>query len=500
MSTASPDDPRKDTDGDSDSDSDSSVKHKTRKERSISAPGTTVIGGRTLAFTTTAATVNIQGEDGKDRASLFTISHVLDGDPDPATRPVTFCFNGGPGSSSVWLHYGALGPRRVLIPDTLPAPPPPYPVQDNPHSLLDLTDLVFIDPVGTGLSRPQGDAKAADFHNIDGDIESVGELIRRWLDTHGRWASPKLLAGESYGTTRAAGLAGWLNDKGIILNGLVLISLATDFQNFVFEQGNDLPHILYLPAYTATAWYHGRLPDKVADLDSLLAEVREFAIAEYAPALLLGSRLDSARRDELAVRLARYTGLPAAQIARRRLRIEYGWFMRTLLGQGEQTVGRLDSRFVGPDLDPYGQEMTRDPSYDAALGAFTAAANDHLRRSLGWEDTEPYNILSMKVNQAWKWDRGERMGFPSTSADLRRALIANPHLRVLICNGLFDLATPAMAAQYTVDHLNLPATLTDNVRLALYQAGHMMYFHPPSLKKLKADLARLFAEAVPART
>jgi len=470
-----------------------------RPERSVSRKDSTTIGGEKLAYTATAATVNLKDAAGKDRASLFTVSYVLDGTKDPATRPVTFCFNGGPGSSSVWLHYGAFGPRRVDMPDTVPAPPPPYAVVDNPHGLLDLTDLVFIDPVGTGFSLPAGDAKAEDYHGIDPDIESVGELIRRWLDRNGRWASPKLLAGESYGTTRAAGLAGWLQDAGVTLNGLALISLATDFQNFVFEPGNDLPSILYLPAYTAVAWYHHRLPRQPEALGPLLDQVRRFAIEEYAPALLQGARLDPARKHRLARRLHSYTGLPAADLERRELRIDNMWFSRALLGPGPHGVGRLDARYVGPDLDLTGTSLTRDPSYDAALGAFTTVVNDELRRHLGWEQDEPYQVLSGTVNQGWKWERKDRMGFPSTTADLRRALIANPHLQVLFCNGIYDLATPFFAAEHTADHLGVPAELRANLQVALYEAGHMMYFHPPSREKLKADLAALYARAVPRR-
>ena len=470
-----------------------------RPERSVVHHDATTIGGHKLAYTATAATVNLRDEARKDRASLFTVSYILQGKHDPATRPVTFCFNGGPGSSSVWLHYGAFGPRRIDVPDTVPVPPPPYVVRDNPHGLLDLTDLVFIDPVGTGFSRPVGTSKAEDYHAIDPDIESVGELIRRWLDRNGRWSSPKLLAGESYGTTRAAGLAGWLQEAGVTLNGLALISLATDFQNFVFEPGNDLPSILYLPAYTAVAWYHRRLPQRPDELQPLLDKVRRFALEEYAPALLQGSRLDPARKHRLARRLHRYTGLPTDDIERRELRIDNMWFARTVLGPGPDGVGRLDARYVGPDLDLTGLAQTRDPSFDAAMGAFTAVVNDDLRRTLGWEEDEPYHVLSSTVNQGWKWERKDHMGFPSTTADLRAAMIANPHLKVLFCNGLFDLATPFFAAEHTADHLGLPASLRDNVQVALYEAGHMMYFHPPSRVKLKADLANLYARAVPPR-
>lgn len=469
----------------------------TRPERMKSSTGKTVIDGRELSYTVRAESLNLKGDDDGERASMFTIAYLLDGVDDPRTRPVTFCFNGGPGSSSVWLHYGALGPRRVVVPDMQPAPPSVSAIIDNPQGILDQTDLVFIDPVGTGFSRPLGKTEAKEFHGVAPDIASIGELIRRWLSRHDRWASPKLLAGESYGTTRAAGLAHHLGDLGIHLSGLVLISVATDFQTLIFEPGNDLPHVIFLPSYAATAWYHDRLPDRPDDLDAFLEEVSTFATQEYAPALMLGSRLDPARRAELAARLHRYTGLPAEDIERRNLRIEYLWFLRSLLGPGHRTVGRLDARYIGPDLDPYGIRLTRDPSYDAAMGAFTVAANDHLRRTLGWDTDDHYVVLSSEVNQGWSWASDERMGYPNTTADLRKALVSNPHLQVIICQGRYDLATPFYAATYTRDHLGTPPELTDNVRIELYDAGHMMYFHPPSLDKLRQDLVAFYGQAVP---
>ncbi len=473
--------------------------HPPRPERSESARSTLVIDGRELAYTMRAETLNLRGDNDKDRASLFTVAYLLDGVDDPSTRPVTFCFNGGPGSSSAWLQYGALGPRRVVVPDTHPAPPPPNAVVDNAQSILDQTDLVFIDPVGTGFSRPLGKAEPGDFHSVQGDIESVGELIRRWLSRHGRWASPKLIIGESYGTTRAAGLAHHLGELGVHLNGLVLISIATDFQTLIFEPGNDLPHVIYLPSYAATAWYHDRLPNRPDTLGPFLDEVIAFSTEEYAPALLLGDRLPLDRRQALAERLHTYTGLPTDELVRRNLRIEYLWFARTLLGSGHRTVGRLDARYVGPDLDPTGQQLTRDPSYDAALGAFTVAVNDQLRRGLGWQTDDHYAVLSRRVNEGWSWESKDRMGYPNTTAALRKALVSNPSLEVLICQGRFDLATPFFAATYTRDHLGTPPEQADKVRLAFYDAGHMMYFHPPSLKKLRADLVEHFARAVPKR-
>lgn len=451
-------------------------------------------GEHTLPYTATAGTLNLKDEQGEDRASVFFVSYTLDGVEDLSRRPVTFCFNGGPGSSAVWLQLGAFGPRRVDMPDTLTSPPAPYRMVDNPHGLLDHTDLVFIDPVGTGFSRALGEADGKDFHGVKEDVESVGEFIWRWISRNGRWNSAKYLAGESYGTTRAGGLSLYLHERGIFINGLILVSVALNFQTFVFEAGNDLPYALYLPSYAATAWYHDRLPERPRNRDAWLATVREFALQEYMPALLRGASLDPTLREQLAHKLASFTGLDAGEIARRNLRIPYLWFTRQLLGAGPRTVGRLDARYVGDDLDPYGLELQRDPSYDAALGPYTGLINDHLRRVLGWDSDDPYEVLSIKVNEGWKWAHGKRMGYVNMTEDLRQALIANPHLRVIMANGLYDLATPFFAAEYTVEHLGIEPHLRKNVTLTYYESGHMMYFHPPSLAQLKADLAAFYEQ------
>lgn len=456
----------------------------------------TVIDGVTYAYTATAGTLHLRDDAGELRARLFYVAFTLDGARDPATRPLTFAFNGGPGSSSVWLQLGALGPRRVDMPDTAVPHPPPYRLVDNAFGLLDQSDLVFIDPVDTGFSRPHARDKSETFYSIAGDVDAVAEFIWRYLSKNHRWNSPRFLAGESYGTTRAAALARLLQERGIVLNGLVLLSLALNFQTFVFDVGNELPYILYLPSYAATAWYHDRLPDKPGDLDAFLAEVRAFAIDEYAPALLRGAALEPARREAIAARLARYTGLDAAEILRLDLRIEYLRFAKTVLGRPGHTVGRLDSRYTGPDLDPDARMMQRDPSYDAPLGPFSALINDYLRRVLCYEADEGYEVLSMRVNQAWVWADKSRMGPPNVADDLRRALIANPHLRVVILNGLYDLATPFFAAEYTADHLGVDEQLRANVALRWYPAGHMMYFHPPSLAQMRRDLVEFYRAAV----
>ena len=306
------------------------------KERTSVTYGETCIDGRTLRYTATAGTLNLNDDDGAARASVFYVALTLDDVADPAVRPVTFAFNGGPGSSSVWLQFGALGPKRVDLPDACAPPPPPYRLVDNAEGVLDLTDLVFIDPVGTGFSRPAGEADGADFHGVAEDVASVAEFVRRWLSRNHRWSSPKLLAGESYGTTRAAGLARHLQEQGVVLNGLVLLSLALNFQTFVFETGNDLPYALYLPSYAATAWYHGRLADPPEALGPLLEEARAWATDVYAPALMRGASLDEATRKEVAAGVARFTGLTAEEVLRQDLRVGYLRFAKSVLGSGGQ--------------------------------------------------------------------------------------------------------------------------------------------------------------------
>lgn len=457
----------------------------------------TTIDGRALDYSATAGTVRLHRKDGTPRADMFYVAFTADGVDDKSARPITFAFNGGPGSSSVWLQLGALGPRRVDLPDTVAPPPPPYRLVDNAFGLLDQTDLVFIDPVATGFSKAAKDDDDS-FFNIDGDVEAVAEFVWRYLTKNQRWNSPRFLAGESYGTTRAVGLARRLQERGVVLNGLVLLSLALDFQTFLFEVGNELPYVLYLPTYAAVAAYHGRLAEPPEDLWAFLDEVRAFAVDEYAPALLRGSGLDAERRARIVEKLAGYTGLDARTIDRLDLRVEYLRFAKSLLDRPGHTVGRLDARYTGPDLDRDHRQLQRDPSYDAPLGAFTALINDYLRRVLRYAaDDDRYTVLSMDVNRAWSWADKGRMGHPSVADDLRRTLVANPHLRVIVLNGIHDLATPFFAAEYTIDHLGLEPEQRANIELTYYEAGHMMYFHPPSLRQMRADLVRFYEKAAP---
>jgi carboxypeptidase C (cathepsin A) len=461
------------------------------EERTSSAQRTVRLGDRTLAYTATAGTLVLLDEDDGARASFFVVSYTLDA-ADPARRPVTFAFNGGPGSSSLWLQLGTFGPRRVVFPDAVTPPPPPYDVIDNEHSLLDRTDLVFIDPIHTGYSKPEGKAKASEFLGVTEDIASISELIRLWTTRHARWASPKLLAGESYGTLRAAGLLEQLQRNGMVVNGALLISPILDFSTILFEPSNDLPAIVHLPTYAATAYYHDALPERPAALLAFLEEVRAFAQNEYAAALFKGSRLSEPEATDIATRLHRYTGLSVEYLRRTRLRIEISRFCKELLRARGETVGRLDGRFLGRDSDDVGEQPEHDPSFTAVMGPYTAAMQDYLRRELSFENDRPYRVLNFEANESWQWSVKGRLGAPSTSDALRKAMTQNPHLAVFVANGLYDLATPFFATEYSLDHLALRPADRDRVTVTYYEAGHMMYLHPPSLVRLKADLASFF--------
>ncbi len=456
------------------------------------------IGGRGVDYTATAGTLVLKEEDGTPKASVFFIAYTRDGVDDPAARPLTFSFNGGPGSSSVWLHLGVLGPRRVLMDDDGMPLPPPYRLVENEHSLLDVSDLVFIDPVMTGYSRPAPEEDPKQFHGVREDVESVGEFIRLYLTRHERWASPKFLIGESYGTTRAAGLSGFLQNRhGIYLNGIMLVSAILDFQTARFDVGNDLPYILFLPTYAATAWYHQRLDADLQEqgLRATLDEVEAFALGEYASALLLGDELPETDRLQIAAKLARYTGLSRDYVEATDLRVQIFRFVKELRRDERRTVGRLDSRFVGIDRDAAGEGYSYDPSYAAIQGPYTATLNDYVRRELAFESDLPYEILTGRVRP---WNYGEyRNRYVNVAETLREAMTKNPSLKVFVASGYYDLATPYFATEYTFDHLGLDPSLRAQVSMATYESGHMMYIHLPSLAQLKLDLAGFIAAAVP---
>jgi carboxypeptidase C (cathepsin A) len=471
---------------------------------------TATIGGQAISYTVTTGTLVLkeesektgdkagESEGEKPKASFFFVAYTRNDVDDKTRRPITFSFNGGPGSSSVWLHLGALGPRRVAMGDAGNLLPPPYGLTDNPESILDVTDLVFIDPVLTGYSRAVVGEKAKEFLNFKKDIESVGDFIRLYATRYQRWLSPKFLIGESYGTTRAAGLSGYLQDRhGLYLNGIMLVSSILDFGTADFQPGNDLPYILYLPTYAATAWYHQRLDAQLQkDLASFLEEVEAFAQGEYATALLKGAALTNKERAAIIKRLARYTGLSADYLDRVNVRPEIMRFTKELLRDQRRTIGRLDSRFTGIDRDAGGETFEHDPSMSAITGPYTAAFYDYVRRELKFESDLPYEVLNFKANEQWSFAQHENR-YVEVAETLRKAIAINPHLKVFVANGYFDLATPYFATEYTFNHLSLDPSLQPNISMGYYEAGHMMYIHEPSLAKLKQDLATFVQGATP---
>jgi len=473
-----------------------STKPAAPEEELVETTHTVTIAGAQVKYTAITGTMPLKEDTDDPKASIFFIAYIKSGESRPAERPVTFSFNGGPGSSSVWLHLGVLGPRRVKLEDDGSMPPPPFALVDNEYSLLDKTDLVFIDPVTTGFSRAAKKEDAKEFHGVEGDIKGVGEFIRLFLTKYKRWASPKFLIGESYGTTRAAGLASYLQDRhGMYLNGIMLISSILEFQTARFDSGNDLPYVLFLPTYTATAWYHKQLADDLqADLQGALRESERFAEGDYLKALLQGSELSSDDRTRVVAELARLTGLGEVYVDRSNLRVPIWRFVKELLRDEGRTVGRLDSRFTGIDANKVGDSYEYDPSYAATLGPFSSTFNDYVERELNFESQLPYEILTDKVFP-WKMTDENRGGYVNMTRSLREAMTQNPYLKVFVANGYYDLATPYFATEYTFSHLGLDSSLAGNVTMGYYQAGHMMYINTPSLIKLKADLAAFLGAA-----
>lgn len=445
-----------------------------------------------LKYTATAGMLPLKNEFGETEAGIFYMAYTKDGVTDPANRPLMFSFNGGPGSSSVWLHLGAVGPKRVELEPDGGMPAPPYKLVDNPETWLEHTDLVFIDPVGTGFSRPAKKDGGKAYWSLEGDIESVAEFIRLYLSRNKRWASPLYLVGESYGTTRASGLAGKLVERGIAFNGIVLVSSILNFQTARFHKGNDLPYILFLPTYTATAWHHGQLPH-FASLADALKEAEAFASGDYVLALAQGDRLSPEKRAETVAQLARVTGLSPEYIESTELRINIHRFCKELLRREKRTVGRLDSRFKGIDELAATENPQHDPSMSMIMPPYTAAINDYLTRTLGYETDVPYYVFN--PGELWKnWTYGDAAnGHPDTSEALRSALSRNPHMKVFVASGYYDLATPYFATEYTLAHLGLDPSLRSNIQTEYYEAGHMMYIDVNCLAKLQADIARFLS-------
>ncbi|MGH9940120.1 MAG: S10 family peptidase [Blastocatellia bacterium] len=455
---------------------------------------------RAIKYTVTTGMMPIKNQvSGETEARVFFMAYTLDGVSDPSKRPLMFSFNGGPGSSSVWLHLGALGPKRVKMRDDGMMPAPPYQLVTNDHTWLDLTDLVFIDPVGTGYSRATRPELASKFLGLNGDLDSVGEFIRMYLTRHERWASPLFLVGESYGTTRASGLSSLLLDRGVAFNGILLVSTIMNFQTARFAPGNDLPLILILPSYTATAWYHKKLPADLQrqPLGKVLDEAENWAINEYQLALSKGDRLTGQERQKVVKQMARYTGLGETFIENCDLRVELGKFNKELLRDQRRTTGRLDSRFTGIDSRAAGDGPEFDPSMTAIRPPYTAVFNDYVRRDLGFKNDSVYHILGGGFTGPWNWNADNT--YADTSVALKSAFSKNPFMKLFIAYGYYDMATPYFAAEYTIDHLNLDPSLKANIKTAYYEAGHMMYIDVKSLVKLKQDVAGFIRDAVPAK-
>lgn len=458
------------------------------------------IAGQRVTYIAETGMLPILKNDGSTRASVFYVAYTkVDGKNKGSTesrptkvetenRPVTFCFNGGPGSASIWLHVGGLGPRRVKMNDDGSQPPPPAVLVDNEFSILNASDLVFIDPVATGFSRAAKDEKADQFFGVDGDLDSVGEFIRLWATRNERWLSPKYLCGESYGVYRAAGLADHLRGRyGLYLNGLIMVSGLTDFATIYNVPGNDLPYPLILPAFTASAHAHKKLPaDLQADLPKALAEARAFAHGPFASALLQGGALPADERKKIVAQLVRLTGLSAQVIEDNNLRIDQGTFRKQLLHSEGLILGAYDARLTGRDGDAAAQGPGFDPSSAAVMGPFSAAMNSYLRSELKFEADLPYELIA----GVQPWNYGVRNGFANTSERLASVMNQNPYLKVLVMGGRCDLVCPVDALRHSLDHMTLAPELRKNISYAEYDSGHMMYINLPDLKKMQADVGR----------
>ena len=461
------------------------------------------LGGQTIKYTATAGTMLMKNKQSEPVALMGYTAYVADGDQ--SSRPIMFAYNGGPGSASLWLHMGTLGPHRAVATDADFSPNGPFRHVPNEYSIIDEVDLVMIDPVGTGFSRPVGEGKGEDFWGVDQDIKSVSEFIVQYVTQNGRWASPKFVLGESYGGMRTGGVAWHLLTKhNMGLNGVILVSPFMDMTIGFVGLGIDLPHVMFLPTFAASAWYHDALADKPADLEAFMVEVEAFSLSEYAPALLMGSSLSDDKRQAVLAKLARYTGVSESYWDRANLRVSEGQFTKELLRDRGETVGRVDSRFKGDSINLLGEQAFYDPFGSSIGPPFLAAFMDYYRSELGVHEDREY-VVSGGLWQHWDWGHaqpgqgGFKLPFPNTLVDLSMAMKRNPNMKVLYQQGYYDLATPHLATKYYIDHMDITPELRQNVTLEMYEAGHMMYIHQPSMSKFKDDLAGFVRAGYPAK-
>ncbi len=465
------------------------------KEESSVTDHSLRIGTQSIPYKATASTTMLKDEKDEPTALIYSTAYVRSDVKDASARPVAFIYNGGPGSASVWLHMGAFGPRRVVTAYAQPTPPAPYKVVDNANSLLDRTDMVFIDPVGTGYSRAVGKAQDKDFWGVDQDIHSLAQFIVTWITRNNRWNSPKFLIGESYGTFRSVGLGYYLHDHDHIdVNGIVLISSVLDSGTLAFRTGDDMTYVFYVPSYAAVAWVNKDLADRPDNLEAFLTEARQFASTEYAAALMKGDRLSDAERAAVAKKLSRFTGLSEDFWIKAKLRVSLGQFSAELERAKGLTTGRYDARFTGPTYDMLTERAESDPSYDAVAGAFTVAINSYLREDLKFVTDRTYSVLGGEPSGHWDWKHagpGRREGFPGSPSvveDLIAAMLYSPKLQVEVETGYFDMATPFFATEYTMDHLLLPKDRRERIHIDYYSSGHMVYLNEDEHDKLSANI------------
>ncbi len=465
-------------------------------DKTVTTEHTAIIQGKEIKYTATVGTLVMRDDNLNPKAQIFFTAYTKDAINDLSRRTITFAFNGGPGSASVWLHLGMLGPKRVEVPDDASVAPPPYSLSNNNDSILDLTDLIFIDPVSTGYSRPAHGENADQFHGYEQDLRSVGQFIEEYVTKYKRWRSPKFIIGESYGGIRSAGLSGLLLDRyRMPLSGIVMVSPAVNFGALSFSPGSDLAYELFVPSYAACAWYHKMLPENLQKLtvDEVHQQAKQFATTELTLALMKGHAIGDDERDAVADKLARFTGLSKQFVLECNLRISMQRFAKELLRTKGLVIGRYDGRYTGHDVDNAGESPEYDPSSTKIFGAFTANINDYLRADLNFDDEHVYEILTSV--QPWDYGRGNRVADGSDT--LRGAMSQNPLMKVFLASGYYDLACPPVTAQYSLEHMRLPPELRQNITYGVYEGGHMMYIYQPALGKLRKDLEKFYKSAYP---